>query len=408
MSIFGSRADEDRYYTLFDISSGSVGVAIVLSKNTSIELVWNKRVEFGYQGGDDYNRYVRTMYATLLEVGMRLTSEGFKSVKETHPNFSVRRMEVVCVLGQPWFIGSVDTEVLSKEKPFQITESILQTLQESGIANVLRKQETLYWQEVMGSAVPLEVFKNSTLLEGYPVTQYEHRMVKELSIQFYIAMVSKSVLEHVEEVIKRILPNHEIFFSTSTHFFSSIHTTSSVHKNSRSVFIEISGEITSVSIRKNDSVMGVVTIPHGKNRILKVVAPNAVSAQEARSSLSMFFKKNTKIIYSELPTELQDALTAWHTEVTENIKMLSDGVTPPLLIEVVVDARWFPLYKSILEQPWEMPGVRQVQNNEVCNVSLHTLNFAEKEDSSVTDMRLFVLIQTLHACTLEKGMCYTK
>jgi hypothetical protein len=47
MSIFGAHVDEDRYYTLFDISSGSVAVAVVFSKPGSAELLWHKRVEFG-------------------------------------------------------------------------------------------------------------------------------------------------------------------------------------------------------------------------------------------------------------------------------------------------------------------------------------------------------------------------
>jgi hypothetical protein len=405
---FGSSSHEGRYYALYDICSASIGVGIVFCKEKTVELVWHKRVEFGYHSTDDYNRYVRTMYATLLEVGMKLTSDGFKTVSSQYPSFSARNVEVVCVLGQPWFLGSVITETQSKEKSFTVSSDLLQELQNSGLSKVLEKQESVSWQEVMGTPKPLEVYTDVVRLEGYPVHNYLRRTTNELSVQFYFGIVSTSVQEHIDEVLKRVLPNHEIFFMTATRAFATLEAMYTTKLHQRSVLIEITGEITSVSILKKRTVLGVITIPLGTNHVMKALAPNAVSAEEARGLLDVVRKKNATSDFEALPPELQETLGIWKDAVTKSINTLGGGVTPPTNVTIVVDTVWYQLYKVSIEKPWEMPGARIVQGSIVDHITPQIGEEATKEGVSSQDARLFLLTRLLPSCTQEKGMWYTE
>jgi hypothetical protein len=352
---------EGRFSALFHIGSASISVALWRIQKNETEMLWCKRLEYGYQSTDDYNRYVRTMYATLLEAGMKLTSEGLQEVKSVFPEFSIKNLEVRCVLGSPWFLASVYTEVVSKEKPFQITSALLDSLKQSAFSNTLKKQECKSWQELMGTPELLEMYLDVVTLEGYEVNTYENMIVKELSVQMYLSIVSASVQEHVSDVIERIFPNHTIVFFTSTRILSNIkkyHLTSKTNTH-RSVLLEVSGEITSVAFLHKGILKNIATVPFGTNHVLKALSPNAVNAHEARSALSITTKKNKEMDFALLPKVLQNALFEWHTNTISSIIKLSGGITPPTEFLLFVETPWQKFYKSVLATSWEMPGIRK-------------------------------------------------
>jgi hypothetical protein len=348
------------------------------------------------------------MYATLLEVGMKLSSDGFKTVSEKYPDFSPRNLEVVCALGQPWFLGSTITETYSKERPFQISTSLIQELQNTGLSKVLQKQESLSWQEVLGTPKLHEVYADVVRIGGYPVQNYLRRSATELSVQFYFGVVSSTVQEHIDEVLKRVLPNHEIFFVTATRAFSILEHTLASNTQQRSVLLEVTGEITSVAILKQGIVTGVVTLPFGTNHILKTLAPDALSAEEARGLLEVVHKKSDTATFETLPSELQEALTNWKDAVVTCLNDLSEGVSPPTNVVIVVHELWYPFYKLSIEKPWEMPGVRILQGNIVHQISVLQSPVEKKSTSSLRDTRLSLLTHVLPSCTQEKGMWYTE
>jgi len=405
---FSSSSHEGRYYALFDIGSASVGVGIAKDSVYGAKLVWYKRVEYGYQGIDDYNRYVRTMYATLLEAGMKITSEGFKQVRNNNTSFSARNLDVVCILAQPWFLGSVQTQTINKEKRFHATKDTLVELQNNALSKSLEMPETSSWQELMGKPEVLEVYNDLVLLEGYPVKTYEHRMTNEFSAQFYFALVSESVQQHVEEVIGRVFPNHDLLFSTSTRVFSNIETKLSPTKKQRLTLIEITGEITSISILKKGVVTGILTVPFGTNHLLKAIAPKAVSAQEARSSLDVLSKDKTSIKLDSLSEGAQTAFAKWHIDVAEAMCVLSNGVTPPSNIVVAVDMPWYPLCKLALEESLEMPGIRKALDIKVRHVEPVPKDDKNKTKLPTLDTRLSTFTRLLNRCTSKKSMCYTE
>ena len=392
---------KEQQYVLFDIGSASIGVGIAVQNGKSVNLIWTKRFEYGYQSNDDYNRYVRTMYATLLEAGMKLTSEGFKEAQAILPEFSVKQAEVYCLLSPPWVVSSVMFQSMEKEKPFQVSQASITELQNKGFSEILKKQEVVSWQELMGTPAMLEVYHDVVRLEGYEVQAYEHRTVHELSTQSYFSMVSLSIQEHIKEVLERVLPNHVIHFSSSARIFSvGVHD---YFPKRRSIFFEIGGEITSIGCMRQGILTNVTTIPFGTNHILKTIAPNALSAKEARSFLDIFHKKiRSDMSFEVLPENLREALTVWKQAIVLSIEDLFRGVTPPTDMVLLVGNSWYLLYKIALTQPWKLPGVRQVVEMQVQHV--HPQKSGEKDSN---DVRLLVFAHAVQNCTSKNSVCYT-
>jgi len=408
---FGSSDDEEHFYVLYDICSSNVGVALVASQNGVREIVWSKRVEFGYKSVDDYNHYIRTMYATLLEMGMKMVGEGIHVLRERYKNFSAHSLKVFCILGQPWFFGSVTTEVCSRESPFQITQVLLEKMRNDAFLKIVGKQESVAWQEVMGKPKYLEVAYDTVTLEGYQVHSHEHRTTKELSITFYFGVVSESVQEHIEEVLKKVLPNHSITFITATTMFSVLENICRVAKSQRSLLLEITGEMTSVALLEKGILRGVKTLSFGTNHLLKIIAPNAVTFEEAQTSLEIFKKKYTKKDgLASLPHELQDALRTWEENVMSSVHFLLNGKVIPTDTGIVVDPLLYKFYATIINEPKETLDSKQV----IKNTTPHLLvipqekNVEKKEKStSTTDVRFILLTYVLPFYIQEKGMWYT-
>ena len=395
---------KEHQYMLFDIGSASVGVGIAVSVDNDLKLVWTKRFEYGYQSNDDYNRYVRTMYATLLEAGMKLTSEGFKEAVKVAPMFSIKHAEVYCLVSPPWVMSSMQQQSETKEKLFQVSESSITELQNTCLKDMFNKQEIVSWQELMGTPAVLEAYPDVVRLEGYQVQTFEHRVVHELSAQFYLSVVSESVQKHIKEVLERVLPNHDIHFSSSAKIFSSRVHTNGNGRRRRAVFFEIGGEITTIGNVQQGILSNCTTVALGTNHVLKAIAPKAQSAKEARSSLDIFHKKNqSDVSFESIPEHVRGALVEWKDAVTKSIRTLSLGVTPPTDMHILVEHSWFLLYKIALELPWELPGVRKV-------VGVHVEQVYPKKNTDVhtDDIRLKVFASVLHNCTSKNTMCYTK
>lgn len=401
--MLGLSSKKERQYLLFDIGSASVGVAVAVHTDKSLELLWTKRLEYGYQSNDDYNRYVRTMYATLLEAGMKLTSEGLREASALAPNFSVRQAEVYCLLAPPWVMSSVLFQSENKEKPFQVSQETISSLQQKGLSEVYKKQEVMSWQELMGTPAMLEAYHDVIRLEGYQVQSFEHKTVHDFSTQSYFSIISESVQSHIKEVLERVVPNHHIHFSSSARIFST-----SLEKHSslrRSVFLEISGEVTSVGMVQQGVLTAISTVALGTNHILKSIAPKALSAKEARSSLDVFHTKTkSENTLESFPEPVREALLKWQSAIIKSIRLIAGGVTPPADIQVLVDDTWFPLYKTALEQT-----TSKAQNATGVRVQrLYEKLFQKNADTQVQDKRMEVFARVLDSCTSKNTMCYTK
>ena len=395
---FSSSAKESKYSVLFEIGSASVGAAVSVHESNTVRLLWSKRIEFGYKCEDDYVRYVRSMYAALLEIGMQVTSEGFVKAKEIRPDFTMRGAQVYCVLAPPWFLGAVNAEAITKEKPFQVTQTILDKIRDDGYSNVCNTEDSMSWQDLMGTPVLLEYYTDIFKVQGYKVTNIGHRSTNDLFVQSYYSIVSESVQAHVSEVIERVLPNHPIHFVSSTRLLSGVHVQLEESDAShRAIFVEIKGEITSVVLLQNGIVQNIVTIPLGTNHVLRKVSPKAISVREAQDALDVLLKNNDDGDFSTLGEELQEALSEWHAHVEFSFKALTGGVAPPTDILLFVDGLWGALYEKTLAVPMQLPGIR-----ETVQVETYTIGSMQKksknknpEKGAMNDARLRMYAQLL-------------
>ncbi len=353
----GASTKEDRVLVVFDVGSASIGGAIAVSSSKGMVVAWDTRIEYGYRSDSDFERYARTMYATLLEVGMKVSGEGFKDVRTKVPKFRVKDVEVHCVITPPWFFGVAYTENKKKEQPFQISSSLVAKMQQEGISNITETLEAFsLWKDVMGDdALLLELHLESIKLEGYQVSQYMHRHARDVTVQSYASLMDASVQGHIEEVLEKVFPNFPNRLHSSTHLLSSPWKVSP----GRRACVELHGEMTTVSYIKNGCIEGTITVPIGTSHLLREIAPKAMNAKEARAPLEVLLRGENKspTEFDALSEELKGPLTTWHRRVIEATVHILGGITPPRQVTLIARELWYPVFSLTFQIPVAISGL---------------------------------------------------
>lgn len=411
MFSFGASADKEQFFVIFDIDSASVGASVAVRAKDVTKILWQTRILFGYRSDADFERYVKTMYATLLEIAMRTSSEGIKNVKSLYPQFKIHDAGVHCVIGAPWYFGAVETVEKKAEKPFLVTSEIIDTMLDKGASIIMEPQDNFTsftsftsWQDVMGQSAVLEARPDKVTIEGYPIQNFEKREAQHLSVHVYYSFMSVSVKNHLEEIVQKVFANHTIHFSTATHLFAHSECT----EKKKMVLLEMSEEVTTVSVVKQGVLQGTVMFPSGLNHILRSVVPKADNAHDAQKLLGVLIPKTDAhgLDFDMLAEPLQDALNSWQQSFFEALGAIVKGVTPPLSIAVIVDEFWYPIFKSALSTPTSMPGIRAEYNPHVVHIHESVEKNALKEGK--IDYRLSTVVMLYEGYTHKKGVWYTK
>jgi len=342
-----------RSYALFDIGAASVGAALAIRTAEGDMVLWHTRLSYAYHSANDYTRYERAMYATLLEAGMSLTSEGVRRANE-YPAFDIAGLTIICTFAPPWFLSSVGYETEGKEKPFTVTHGLLDTLRSRMVSTFLESSECQSWREVMGTPELIEQSETEVCLNGYRVSLYNERSTPKLSVRSYLAVVSESVRGQVQDIINRVLPNHTCIIRTSSRAIAAHLLTDEYTGTRRSVLVESGGQVTSMTLLDNGVLTRTAAIPFGTYHLLHAAAPKAASTAEARSALNLLVDQNTAGDgHLTIPTALVKPLTEWREALIQSLTVMMLGITPPRTVVLLAEPTWYQLYANILVQPTE-------------------------------------------------------
>lgn len=348
-----------RYTAVFDIGATSVGAGIARTEHGTTRLVWYVRTEYSYQAYDEYARYERAMYSTLLEVGMKLTTEGIVSVREKHPDCKPEKLVVFCVFAPPWFLGAIGTAAKESDKPFLIDEATIHALEAEAEQQVLTTHESTLWHDVVGSSETREHIRQSCTVNGYAMDTVVGNHAPSLAVTVYIARVGTAVAKQVHQILERVLPHRSIEYATSTNLLTRLHQkTFGTGTGNHTFLIEVEGRITSVASVHNSVLTCVSTLPLGTNNILAAVAPSALSTEEARGKLAVLCKTSGAEGTVSLPPAVEQACNEWRDAVIGEVRKHSKGVVPAQHAFLLVGRRWYPLLIPMLARPWTMPGIR--------------------------------------------------
>ena len=337
MSLFQRKeAGGRRTVAIFDIGSGSIGGAFVnLNPGKLPEIIFTARHSIPVQEQLNFKRFLESMGKTLE--GLALTMQkagGGVSVNEAH-----------VVLASPWYASQTRLVRYSQEAPFTITEKGINKLIDKEIS-AFQNSKLFTYPEESETAPEIMESKNIQLkLNGYVVVEPYGKKATQLEIAVYVSMIPSDIRALIKTSIAKFWRPPRIHFSSFS--LSAFDAIRGIFPNEPSfLFMDIAGEITDISLAKDNILLESMSFPAGKNMLVRAIAEGLkITPALAASELDLYAENNGSPDHAKKIGEIiKKAGEEWRTLFKEAILRFAKEFPIPRTIFYTVDdnvSKWF-------------------------------------------------------------------
>jgi hypothetical protein len=317
MGIFSSK--KPKIAIVFDVGSSSVGVAaIMLSPKSKPKVFFSAREEMVFQENLKFDRFVSSMLESFEKAARTL--ERVALPPNSGKTFSI-------FFASPWYASQMRVSKQSFSVPTLITDTLLRDLQKKEVGDF----EALEMKTLGKDAVVIETQNVQVKLNGYETAVPEGKIASLLDTAVYISIVPQKIVSAVKEKISGIFHNRSLSFYTFS--FSSFAVVRDIFFHQKSFFfMDISGEVTDISIVRDNVLLETRTFPQGKNFLLRRISLElGVSHAEA---VSYFAMSASKKLSNEEGQKVKKAMTVagaeWLSELRGSLYAFSrdGGILP--------------------------------------------------------------------------------
>ncbi len=378
MSFFFSKENKEEIVALFDIGSGSVGGAmIVTSPQNKPIILFSARIPFKVNGSWSIFDVSQNMLRALDQVAL-LIQKGSHEVPD----------KVYAVLSSPWAHASFRVLKRKHKESFVFTQKYAKDLIEEEIKDFM-KEESDYNELIDRRTV-------NVLLNGFSVENPNGKRVKEVEIDLFLSLAIGDVVESIENVIMKTYKRNIKF--TSQMFSDFVVVRDIFDKLDDFIIINVDEETTEVSIMINDLLSGAVFFPFGSDTMLRAVAKKlAKSEGETKSILKMRNMGHLGDHYDRrVEQAIQEAGLEWighlkkvlrgfvsDLHIPRNIYIITDGSVSEQFFQLL-DKKFFPEFTTTENSFNVIIGDSRVLH-EFCSFSKDS-----KSDSNLTMQSIFI------------------
>src|SRR3989344_692836 len=355
---FGAFTAEPRKtpHIIFDIGGTSVGGALVLlSPGERPFIVHGTR------------RWLRPLEEVSMERLAGLLETAVEAVAEDLLSLGKKRLAAAgwngrfprtpyCFVAAPWYASQIDTVRIHHDHPFAVTHGMIE--------RVLEKEKKAITARVGGEGThsPFVALENQILsfsVNGYETDAPYGQSGNDLEFSLYTALAEEKTLARFSGRIMRVMHADEI----KTHsfllaFFSAIRDSEGVAEDF--LLVDVSGEVTEISVVRNNRLTASVSYPLGRNFFARTLAREAgVSFDEAFSFLAVHTKEegNDALAARFRPALLQ-LESQWMKQFEESLTHIAGEAFLPHSVFVAADS---------VVSPWVKRGI---QNEELYQYTL--------------------------------------
>lgn len=317
---------------ILDIGSASIGGAIVLiKKNNPPVVLYSVRKQIKMKDDVNFSRFLSLMSDTLESVLTELSKVSKVSAKRTF-----------CILSSPWYTSMTHFIKIEKKIPFVVTHKMIDTLIDKEVSVI--SSDVVKGKKIVGG-VPrvIDVQNIQTKLNGYETSNPYNKKTKLVEVTLFVSIGSEKTIKLIEDKVLRIFHNNIEFSSFSLASFVAIRD---IFNESNFLSIDITGEVTDVSMVKNNVLMKNTAFPLGRNFLIRRIASGLnTTVEEAISLFSMFNEdKNDPLTSDKLSKILTEAKKEWIASFTEVLHLFSRDFSVPYSVFITADndvQEWF-------------------------------------------------------------------
>lgn len=269
---------------LVDIGSTSVGAALarLSEKADGVSLptvVWCRRKEIPFQQTVDPEHFFQRISGALKTVLGAMSTEAKESPQA-----------VFCTFSSPWHVAQTRIAKSTFLQPSVVTPQIVDSLVGAEVAAFEAAYASPMSAESSGHAALLEQKIMRVRLNGYTVEKPYGKSAQEVEVALYISMSPQFFLDEVNRFIGEVFHRGiDQYHSLAFVSFSALRDI--FPEREHFLMCDIGGEITDLSLIKNNLLVETVSFPKGRMALMrKAVSLLKRQPEEVLSMLTLHFE----------------------------------------------------------------------------------------------------------------------
>jgi hypothetical protein len=327
MGIF-SKGKKGELVAILDIGSGSVGGALVeFHEDNKPAIIFSVREQIVLQNEFKFDRFLTSMLTSSDKVLGHLRKHTDKKISQT-----------LCTLSAPWYVSQTRTVSYEDPKKLLITKKKVDQLVTQEVIKIKEVFDEHYRDITESSAEIIEIESVNIKLNGYETSEPFGKTAKSFEANLYVSMSSGHILQSLRERINRTLGVRNVSFrSFALVAFSTLRDIYVDHHDF--IFIDISGEMTDISIVRNNTLIETLSFSFGKNFVVRTIASQQKTVvEDALSGFTMYVEgKETTEVQDRIEQTLKYVRDEWINEFKENMKSLATLTVLPGKIFIITD-----------------------------------------------------------------------
>ncbi len=338
MSLFSKKRDSG-CSLVFDIGSGSVGGAIVLtSEKYTPTVLYSFRSDIPFQEEATGLRLLSLMLRSLSQVVLAISREGFDEAGFGGHYPKIK--EAVISLSAPWIISKTSFLKLQNKEPMRITQQVFATLLEESI-----KDLHLSEKNIPRGSIQIEERLIKSVLDGYETSSPYEKEATAAEFAVFSSFSVPRVTEKIIDIITRSFHPKTISF----HSFAllSFVTLREVYPGEEHfIVVDVSGEQTELSIVKRGVLIETVTFPFGRNHLVRILKKNTGMPP---LGTEVFFRLYTESsgtgkMFERVKKMLISAEEQWRNEFVKALRAFSEELFLPKTLFIAADEDVMPIF----------------------------------------------------------------
>ena len=386
----GKKIKKGKIVAIFDIGTSVVSGALVLlpeKKDTRPVILHTAHAAIPVQEEFEFKRFFQLVLSALESASAALAAHRDDVPEKTY-----------CFLASPWYASQTRSIRLSRPKPFTFTKKFAMEL----IERDLKAFESTYVKNYADIGSPVNVIENKIIeieLNGYTAPVPFGKRARELAMHLYFSVGSHALLESLEHVLHRSFAVAPVSFHSFA--FASFIVAREVIDEQSFLLVDVSGEMTDISIIKDGVLAESVSYPSGKNALVRDLSiAFAVREREAVSLLRTYTVGTLGADASARVRRVLDrAGKRWSRQFGEALFQLSNHDRIPRTLALSVDGDAAAFFKAAIEGEEFSQFMRTSGKFNVILIRYDLLcTFCKVEDAAERD--LFLMLETLFVNSL--------
>lgn len=378
-SFFSKNKTKEELILVCDIGSASVGCAlIVVSPGIKPKIMYDARADMVFQEELDIARFQDAVVAAVSDVAGDVLRNGIPHLVFTRLGTKKIPKKIFCTLSSPWYVTQTRIKEEKRTEPFRATEELMNGLIEHEV-EMFKKDPNV--ARVMGDGEMLVIEKKAiqVKLNGYTTHMPVGKKARTMEIAVLISAVSQKTAGRIADAIRKSFPARDVIFASfALTAFDVVRSAPDMPHNF--LFLDISGELSDVSLVKDGVLLETITFPVGKKTILRLLAAEfRVSADEAFSLLRLSHEGRASAAHSQkIESALAHAGGEWMDAFREALLRISRDMAVPRAVYFTSDRDledWFSglIVKeefrrfTMIDEPFFATAVNAAFLHEMCS-----------------------------------------